>query len=349
MKISVAAVALLALLALAAGLLVAGPALAQSEGSVRQYIERTGEVVAQAAEAVQLADSPRARRILDEAQTLHKRSIELEREGRPQQALLISRRARAAAEQALRFARESHGQEDRFQQRFERFREFRDQILDRARESGDERALRFVRESEEQAQRAAEQHRQGNFAMALKLMEPADALLARAARLLFEGGSVRLEPELERTRAFLDRAAEQIAAAEGAGGAPGGETARDLLESAREALARAEALFQRGQPVQSLHALRLARRLAAQAVDAGGESIQPETVARQLALWDERFDAVAERVADSNSEQAKELLSRARHHRERAGTSHKAGNHEQALRQLKAAFDLLNEANELAR
>jgi hypothetical protein len=265
-------------------------------------------------------------------------------DGHAAQAFQLSRRVRTAAQQALRLARESQGLRERAQQRLERYREFRDQILDRARDANDERVMRFIRESEEQARRAGEQYGQGNYAMAMNLIEPAEALLARAARLLFEGGGAeRLERELERTRAFIELIAERLAA-QSDGGSDG---ARDLLDSARDALGRAEDFYQAGQPLRCLHSLRLARRLAGQAGETVLETANAEDVRRQLERWDERYELVADRVAESNNAAARSTLDRARHHRDRAQQRLEAGEIEPALRQLRAAFDLLNEASDL--
>ena len=333
-------------LAVLAGLMLPAPVRGQNGDDLQEFIERTEEIIREAADLVMATDSPRARRILRQARNLHDLSIELAMNGQGQRAHTVSRRAREAAALAATYARGAQGFEERSRQRLERYREFRDQILDRAREAGDQRALRFIRESENQALRAREQYRQGNYAMAVNLIEPAEALLARAARLLFEGGGTeRLERELDNTRTLIDRTAERLAAREDSGG----EAAQDLLQSARQTLDRGEDFFRRGEPLRCLHSLRLARRLAGQATEAAGASIDPDTVAQQLERWDDRYEAVAARVEESGSRPARDILAQARHHRERAGARYDAGELEPALRQLRAAFDLLNEASELTR
>lgn len=336
--------ALVAVLALA--VVLPRPAVAQnSNEALEQYIERTGELLEQAADVVLASESDRARRILAEAQRLHLRSQDMAGGGMSGQAYTLSRRARTAAEQAVRFAREAGDLEERVRLRLERYRDIRDRVLERAREAGDELALRFVAESEEQARRAVDHYRQGNFAMALQLVEPAEAMLARAARLLFEsGGEARLEQELERTRLVLDAAAERLAASGQAD-----PEASDLLDSARQTLARAEDLASRGQSLRALQTLRLARRLAEQAVAALDSGISADALDEQFERWDQRQEQVAARVADADSRDAAAMLEQARHHRQRAGALRDAGDLEQALRQLKAAFDLLNEASDLTR
>ncbi len=335
--------ALLVVLLLADALTVP-VARAQTAEDLQVFLETTEEILQQAAEVVLSTESPRARRILKEAHRLHLRSIELAADGFPGKAFLLSRRAREGARLALRLARESQGLEDRIRLRLERYRDFRELIIDRVREAGNETAWRFVRESERQALRAREHYQQGDFEMALQLIEPAEKLMARAARLIFEGGGAQgLEQELESTRNFLESVAERLDQGDA------GEDSRGLLASAREALNRAEGQKDQGHPLRCLRSLQLARRLAGQAVAASEEGIDSDLVAEQLSRWDARHEEVGARVRESGSRPAIEALQRAEHHRERAGALHAAGDLEQALRQLRAAFDLLHESSELAR
>jgi hypothetical protein len=329
---------------LAVTLLSAPPAAAQHD-DVQSYIERTGELLELASDVVGESSNQQARRVMIDANDLHARSVLMLDQGNWRAALSFSQRARKSGQHAVRIARESQSQENRVRTRLERYREFRDQILDRAREANDELALRFVRESEKQALRATDQYRQGNHSMAEQLIKPAEALLARAARLLFEGaGTGRLDQEIERTHEFIERTATRLNE-QGADD----EAAQDLLRSAREALERGRGLRDRGQPVRALQSLRLARRLASQAAMSAGGELGSETVQQQLDRWDERYELVAEEVREAGSRPAEQALGRARHHRENAGRLLDGDQPEQALRQIKAAFDLLNEASELAR
>lgn len=340
--ISLSAVILLPLV----WLLGTAPGLAQTGDQLDEFISRTGEIIDWATELVNESEDQQARRILEEARNLHQRSLGMYQRNQPRQALAASQRARAAAHHAAKLARENQGQQERLRLRLERYNELRDQILDRARDAEDERVLRFVRESEQQAHRARDHYRQGNIDMALHLLTAAEELLARATRLLFEGaGGERLERELERTRALIERAAEQLQDF----GGDQRDAASELLRSAREALQRAEQHRDRQQPVRALQAVRLARQLTGQAVATGGNRPQPETVAAQFARWDERHEMVAEAVQEAGSQPALQLLERARSHRDQAGRRLEAGDTEVALRQLKAAFDLLNEASDLIR
>jgi hypothetical protein len=326
-------------------LLAPGRAAAQGGEQVDRYLERTGEIVAWAAERVQESDSQQARRVLDEAWRLHERAHAQADQGRGGVALRTSRRARDAAQHAVRLAREARGHDERAQQRLERFGELRDQIGERAREAADERALRFVREAESQAARARDHYHRGNFDLAVNLLEAAEDLLARAARLVFEGGGgERLAREVERTGQVIARVEERL----GDRGETDGAAA-DLLRNARAALRRAEDLAGGGRTMRALQSLRLARRLAAQAASATRGDLDATAVQMQIDRWDGRHEQVAARVQESDLALATETLARARDHRDRAAALLAADDLEPALRQIKAALDLLNKANELAR
>jgi len=309
--------------------------------SLRAYIERTAEILHRSADFVTDAPNPRAVRMLEQARLAHVRSIELAQAGQPKSSFLYSQRAREGAQKAARIARESAGNAERLQRRLERYMELRERVTERVRESGDERALRFLRESEQQARRARDLQQQGDPELALQVLKSAEALLGRAARIAFEGaGAGRLERELQRTRDFIDRVAGNI------GDDP---AAAELLTSARMAMLRAEEAARQGQAMRALNSLQLARRLAGRAAAASqDERLDEAGVQNQIERFDERFDRVSERVADSDSAPARQALERARVHRERAANLLGEGKLEPALRQIKAGFDLLASANELA-
>lgn len=329
-------------------LLLSAPATAQTgpDDRVAEFIERTAEIIDQAAQLVLETENQQARRILHEARGMHQRSLRLLDHGQRRQALAVSQRAREAARHAARLARETHGQQERFLLRLERFHELRDQLRERAHEVDDERVLRFLREADLQALRAMDHHHQGNNDLALHLLQAAEELLARATRLLHEGfGGERLEREFERTRSLLEHTAAKVEEAP----ARRRNTSADLLQSAAEALRRAEGYQGRQQPVRAWHALRLARQLTAQAAAASAEPTHPDDVAAQIARWDERHEEAAGTIQEDGSPAALAILERARHHRHQAERRLEAGDAESALRQLRAAFDLLNEAIELSR
>jgi len=325
--------------------LPAGLALAQVEGRelVRDYLDRTQEVLSQAREVVANSESARARHILREAINLQEQAEDLWRRERPRQAQQVSARSRRAAQLSVRVARDEQGFEERTRMRLERLRDLHDQVLDRALEVNDRRALRFVREAERQFQRAREQYAQHSYEMAFNLLKSAEISLHRATRLLFEGaGPARLENEMERTRDLLANTRERL-------GNDPDPLARELLARAHNELEQARAAVARGEPLHAVHLLRQARRQAGRALSASGGGPDVETIQIQLARWDARYAEVADAVRESGSEEAGLLLDRAQRFRQRAGGLLQDDDRVGSLRQIKIAHDLLNEAIELTR
>jgi len=333
-----------ALAALALALVIATPGTGgaqQTVESTRAFVERTGEMLQQVSEAVRESESERARRVLGEARLLHDRSVRLLGEGRWAMALQASRQARESILSAGRLARASLTYEERAKLQLERLLEYRDAVRERARDARAEEALRFVGEADRQLERAREQYGQKNFELAFSLLQSAESLLNRAARLLFErGGEGRLEQELEQTGQLIERAREQARRREDRAALDLGERAQAELDRAREAV-------RQGEPWRALRLAALARRLASQALESGQPAVTADAVRELIGRWDERRAELEPRAEGNRRAQA--LIDRAAGHRRRAGELLGGGGLEEALRQIKIAHDLLSEAGEQTR
>jgi hypothetical protein len=310
---------------------------------VEEYIQRTEEILMRAAEAVRESESARARPVLAQARELHDRSVSLLMNGRPLIAYETSQRARQAAQHAVQLARDDLGFEERVRIRLERLRELYDQLFERAQEERNERALRFIQEAERQFLRAREQYTQRNFEIAFHLLESAESLLHKAARLLFEGAGVdRLRNDLDRTADLIRRTRERLGEADD-------RAAQEILDRAERVLEQARDALSRGEPLAALHLARQARRLVGQAAGRTGAGPSREAVQEQIERWDRRHGEIAPAVRESGHDPALRMLERARSYRQRAGATLAAGDGEEALRQIKLAHDLLAQASELAR
>jgi hypothetical protein len=263
--------------------------------------------------------------------------------GRNMEALGVSRRSRAAMWHSVRLARESMGYEERIRIRVERFGDQHSQLTERALEAGDRPALDFLQRAEYNANRAREQYHQGDFKLSWKMLEQAGDLMRRAARLLADGTTPeRLELEMERARMLIERTRDNLA------DNPDPQALR-LLAEAEESLVRAREGMDQGQPGRALQMTGLARQLAVRAASLGAGGPDEEAVRRQLERFDERSARVADRVRDSGSKQARDMFEKALGHRTRAAEAQAEGNSEMALRQIKAAHDLLGQAEDLIR
>ncbi|MEN8008179.1 MAG: hypothetical protein ABFS42_14255 [Candidatus Krumholzibacteriota bacterium] len=336
---------LFGLLALVLAGSTAGRASAQGSGleQIEAYIDRTEELLLWAKDLVTETQSVTARRVLTQAADMHQRSRGLLANGRPLDALEVSRRSRAALWHSVRLAREAMGLEERIRIRAERFRDQHSQLMERALEAENRQALEFLRRSENNAVRAREQFHQGDFKLSWKMLEKAGDLMRRAARLLADGTSPeRLEMEIERTRMLIERTRE------GLGDDPD-PRAHKMLAEAEEALVRAREGMEQGQPGRALQMTGLARQLAIRAGSLDGDGPADEAVRRQLERFDHRSGRVGDAVRESGSEPAREMYERALQHRTRAAASLADGDGELALRQIRAAHDLLGQAEDLIR
>jgi len=332
-------------LVLALAALSPGRASAQMGGGeqVQAYIERTEELLVWARGLVAETQSVPARRVLGQAADLHRRSMGMMGNGHMIEALGVSRRSRAAMWHSVRLAREAMGLEERIRIRVERFRDQHSQLMERATEAGNKQAIDFLRRSEGSAIRAREQYHQGDFKLSWKMLEHAGDLMRRSARLLADGTSPeRLEQEMDRTRMLIERASDSL-------GEDSDPQARKLLAEAEEALVRARQGMDQGHSGRALQMTGLARQLALRAASLTGSGPDEEAVRRQLERFDQRSGHVADQVRDSGSKQSREMYERALQHRTRASEAAADGDNEMALRQIKAAHDLLGQAEDLIR
>jgi len=330
-------------LILCALVMAPGTARAQHGDSIRQYIERTEELLLWAQGLVADTESGPARRVLGQAADLHRRSKGMLERGMMMESLAVARRARDAMWHAVRVARESMGLEERIRIRAERFRDQHGSLLERARDSHNQPALDFLERARQQADRARDIYRQGDFKLSWKLLEQAGDLMHRAARLLADGGGPeRLERELERVRQAIDQTRERL-------GNDATENQHRMLAEAEEALQRALNAEDQGQPGRALQMLNLAGNLARRAGQEAGGAPDDDAVRRQLERFDERAERIGDRVRESGSSQARQMYDRALGQRDRAAEAQRAGDPELALRQVRAAHDLLNQAEDLTR
>lgn len=320
------------------------PEVAQAQhgsDSIRQYIERNEEMLTWAHGLVTDTESSPARKILTQAVDMHQRSMGMFERGMMMESLAVARRSRDAMWHAVRVARESMGLEERIRIRAERFRDQHGNLMERARDSRNKQALEFLERARQQADRARDIYRQGDFKLAWKLLEQSEDLMHRAARLLADdGGPERLERELERVRQSIANTRERL-------GDAATENQRQLLGEAESAMHRAMVAADQGQSGRALQMLSLAGNLARRAGQGAGGMPDDDAVRRQLDRFDQRAERIGDRVRESGSSRARQMFERALEQRDRAAESQRAGDPELALRQVRAAHDLLNQAEDL--
>ena len=320
----------------------ARPARAQmASDSLLQYIERTEELLLWARGLVTETGSEPARKVLVQAAELHQRSRTMMERGLMRESLAVARRARDAMWHAVRVARESMGLEERLRIRAERFSDQHSNLMARARDARHQQALGFLERARQQADRARDIYHEGDFKLAAKMLEQAENLMHRAARLLVDsGGPEHLEQEFERVQQVIDQMRNRL-------GNDVTPRQHELLAEAAEALQRALTAKDQDRPGRALQMLGLAGSLARRAAPGAPGEPNEEAFTRHLERFEERADRLGDRVRESGSSRALQMFERALDQRKRAVSAHGDGKLELALRQLRAAHDLLTQTADL--
>ncbi len=336
---------LLGLLFVLFGLLNVQPAEAQDSpfDRIRDYIERNGELLEWAYDIVRETENMPARRVLEEALKLHQRSGRLLDDNHPVMAYETAKNCRTATRNAVRLARESMGFEERVRLRYERFRDQHAHLLEQAREMNNRRALGFLRRSENMAIRAHQQFQQGDARLAFQMLEQAGELMNRAARMLAGADSPeRMDQKIEMAQMAVERAREKLQESSD-------PAARKLLAESEQALGRAQDFRDQGQPDRALQTANMALGLANRAISASAAGPSVENVQRQIERWDDRNIRVTDMVRESGDETSRRILEQAQQQRGRAAQSLDQEDFEPALRQIRAAHDLLTQAEDMVR
>jgi tetratricopeptide (TPR) repeat protein len=309
----------------------------------QDILDQTQEIIEMVRELVMESESEQARRILEDAVSRQSNAHTMMNGNRYRMAVQLSLKAREAARQAERIARDAMTFDNRAQDYLERMHDMHDEVKQRAMEGNNELAMRFVREAEQVYLRAQEQFRQTHYEAAYKLLQLAEQNLQRASRILFESGDgERLANDLDRTEELIARAAELI----------GDKTDRaliDLLDMAEQALTDARQSMNSGNPLRAMRQGNRAREQAQRVLRQVGHVPSPDSVQAQFDRFDERLPGIAERVQSSGNEQAQELLRRSIELRTQAQQALENGNAQLSLRKIRSALNMQHRASELMR
>ncbi len=307
------------------------------------YLDRNEELLLWAHDLVAETESGPARQVLRHADQLHRRSISLMEEGKFHLSIGVARRVREAVWSAVGQARQAMGLEERLRIRSERFRDMHGNLMDRARDLQNEEVLGLLGRAEHQAFRAREMYLQGDLPLAMKLFENAEGLTRRAARILADSSSPeQIEREIERVADGIEILRESL----GDGADP---AALKLLSEADEALDRSRGSRDNGQPGRALQMVALAGKLSRRAARLGGIAPDEAGLQRQLDHFDQRQHIIGEQIQETGSDSARNMYQRALDLGERAHSSANEQQWEKALRQIRAAHDLLNHTEDQLR
>ena len=296
---------------LACALWLVPAAQAQILEDVEQALQRTDQLLEQAADVVRTADSQRARLLLDRALDLQLKAWNQLRDQHPRLAVTMTMEARDVAKRALRFAHEDASLQTRARRELEQAWD----LLQRAREQlggAPDGVQGLLQEAQKQIERGRSQFHEQNNEAAMRLAISAQRLIRQALGSTDGAeGPDRLQRELERTDRLIERAREAI------GDSDLPEAIR-ALERATNLQQDAWAAFRAEKFRVALAATREARNLAAYVLKLVRGPVSTEQVQRALSETDRLLDRATEIVAGGGDEAAVRLLERAREHQAEA-------------------------------
>ena len=110
--------------------------MGNSPDMVRDYIERTEELIMWAEELVAETESGTARNVLQQAARMNRQAAGMHNSGEVKRAGNMAQRSRAAVWHAVKLARESMGLQERLRVRAERYGELHRNLTERAQDTG---------------------------------------------------------------------------------------------------------------------------------------------------------------------------------------------------------------------
>lgn len=277
-----------------------------TEGAVRQELEKTDELINRVEEAVRAANSAIGDQILTQAKKVQDQAWTMHHGHNYGMAMTATRRARELAASALSNSRNTEMMEGVVLRKLEHARD----LIERAKEMGagvDNQALRSMFENAHgNLTRAWEFYRGQQYRTALKLGDQVEKAAERLINMIRQQD--RGEREYERRREYVERlmtqAREAVAECDS-------ESARRLMEQAERSHQTALQMQGEEHYQAALQSLRQARQAA---MKAAGECQGMDRLRNRYEMLQAEADRLAERVrqmSGANAEAAGKLVGQA--------------------------------------
>lgn len=326
-------------------LAVIGPVAAHGQtdtdlSSLRDAIERNGELLERARELVNETRSFKARESLDAAEKLHAESIRNFQAGNFAIALQITRRAREVILQTISLAKRDaqleHGARRAVERAADRLEQGRALLIEQGSNvQGPERKL--LEEAHSQLQRARDNLRERMYEVAMRLAESSEGLSIRAITMLKRDvvapDAIRLE--IDKTDRILERLGDEI---------DRGGGVYQMFEEARDLQQKAKDHFRDGRPLMAADMTRKSRQIATRAFRMSVASDSEENVEQAIRLTDMLLLEARDLLADRGTGPLERHIDQAEKVQSEAKEQLRAGHFERALRSTLRARDILKDA-----
>ncbi len=323
---------------------LAAPVAAQNGGMnrmdrLREAVDKTQDVIAEAKEAVSESGSERARNQLAVAIRLQNTAMEMMRSGAVFDDAFVMQvgkytlNARSKAQRAIAITRQAEENEDYVRGRLERT----DELIRRAEEESDNDTppgLKVLMDTaRDQQERARELFRNRRLKGSLQLTLQTERSLIRAMEQL--GTHVRAQ---KRYQAQLDRFIQLREQLEAGSEAERAETGNQLKE--------AEMLRAQAEKLAGQERFGRAEKIMTQAVEALSRQAErlrePAKIKAALENLTREMERIQERVENSGAPGLREQYRNARQHVDKASDMYAQNNYEAAAAQIQAARQLMH-------
>jgi hypothetical protein len=311
-------------------------------GRLRQELDRTDEMIAQARELVQLSQSALAAQALERAVTYQNSARDAFRGQRYAMASSLTRKAREQASLAISNSRLSEQLEGVVQGRLERAREMLERARDALPTPLDPTVQTLLENARNNLTLAWQFYRQKSYKASAKLIEQVEQAANRLMNIARHRSRAASEFEQreENMLRLLEHAQELVADCDS-------KPAPEHLEQARHNFETARRLKSENQPRASMMALNRAREMVRRAIHACQEG--RESLEQQFRRLTEQADRLTGRLqTDSDqagNDAARELLEQARDQLTLANKNLEESKRESAQIALRAAQLALRQAH----
>lgn len=307
-----------------------------------EYIQRNGELLAEAAVLVRGTNSAKARTSLDAASQLHEASRKDFENERFLSAAALAQRARDAIQKAVQLAKRETKLEENAHRAIERAGRRNEQArtyYDEDRTQNNIPAKKLIDESLNQLMRARDSVREHMFEVAIQSANASYDMASRAIVLLKREtvGPELVRREIARTDRLLERIDERAAGSD----LPGLDR---LIDDAYLFQNRARADATEGRYILAFEHTKRAREIARRIINRAGSDAAPgpDTVTKTLDLTDTLLERAFEIARENGDDDAVRQLEEARQMQEDARDLFRKG-------QMDGAVTLSHRARDMAR
>ena len=296
--------------------------------NLRAELERNAELIHQAAEIVQTANSREGRLILEKAVEIHKSSMDDFGHKRYQMAAEKAKLVRELAQKAIAAARTKEENRDAVLRKLEHTKE----LLERVRESAPQNAPPAMQSLFETArtnlQRAWEFYRNGEYRPAVKLCNQVESALRKLMEALQrqDRQSNVLDRRMEQIRAQIERVQTIL-------GECSSEIAADLLQKAKQSLQQARQFYANDNVEAARASVQNAARLANRAAEECRDKGQFQKMYQRLTNLADRLSE----MITPGDDHGRKLLQQSREQLQIAKAANEKGNVDAATAALRAA------------